>query len=446
MRNAGKLILSKAINENNLLALQRYNISENDFGNAIDKETYRYITEYARMNNGKAPSYAVVVSEVDGFEHIPDVDDSFYWLARKVKSNTAKAEVMKWFESGMFEKQLQEMDGLDFVGDFLPYLIQQAGDKVHINEKIGTDIKEDSSKFMEEYERRKIGESFKIWKSKYSSIGEYISGNIYTVIGESGRGKSVLTLEDVIYMAMQGANVLIYSLEMGWYETMVRIYTSISGDMGFNQEALHGIDMDVGFNSRDIRNGTLGEDFEDKFEQFLKDINTLVPGNIVLRAVDDEDFVDRSVRQIEADIVATEADVVMIDPFYYLEKERNRDKTTGGASASTSRALRSMAGRLGVVMIAITQSDVHKEQVDEDGQRELRIPDRDDVRTTMALLHDAYILIGVDSDYKQGYAIVANLKGRDGGEGDASNVIYLPQYGKIEELRVGAEISEEFEF
>src|SRR5690625_7515972 len=96
-----------------------------------------------------------------------------------------------------------------------------------VRETIGTDIKRDSDKFIEEYERRKAGESFKVWKSKFSAIGEYISGNMYTVFGESGRGKSVITLEYAIYAAMQGDNVLLWTLEMGWYEVMLRIYASI---------------------------------------------------------------------------------------------------------------------------------------------------------------------------------------------------------------------------
>src|SRR5699024_10389876 len=162
--------------------------------------------------------------------------------------------------------------------------------------------------------------------------------------------------------------------------------------------------------------------------------------------VDDADFIDRSLRQLETDIEATEADVVMIDPFYYLSYERNTDKTTGGAAASTSRKLRAITGRLGIVTIAITQADVHKKSVTEDGARELRVPEREDVRSTMALLEDAATLIGIDSDYKQGYAIVANLKARDGGEDGVSNVIYLPQYGVIKELEVGEGVADEFEF
>src|SRR5690625_5855702 len=157
--------------------------------------------------------------------------------------------------------------------------------KTTVREKIGTDIKRDSDKFIEEYERRKAGESFKVWKSKYSAIGEYISGNMYTVFGESGRGKSVLTLEDAIYAAMQGANVLAWTLEMGWFEVMVGIYASISGDQKITQRTFEGEDRDAGFNSRDLRVGELGERFEQAFREFLRNINDFVSGNITVREI-----------------------------------------------------------------------------------------------------------------------------------------------------------------
>lgn len=444
--NNAKLFLNKVINENNYSALTKYNISLNDMINDIDRNTYKFIVEYATHNNGNTPSYALVTSEVEGYEYVPEVTDSYLWLAHQIKSTTAKQEVLRLFEDGEFEEKLNTLDGREFVDIWLRDKMADIAKKTHVNEKVGTDIKDDSSVFMEEYTRRKIGESFKIWKSKYSSVGEYYSGNLYTVIGESGRGKSVLSLDDVIYMAQQGANVLIYSLEMGWYETMVRIYTSLSSDIGIMKATFEGVDMDVGFNSYELRTGKLGDRFEEEFNKFLKEINSKLKGNITLRAVDDEDFIDRSLRQLESDILATDADVVMIDPFYYLTYERNEDRTTGGAAASTSRKLRALTGRLGVVTIAITQADVHKKTIDDDGTRELRVPEREDVRSTMALLEDAAILIGIDSDYKQGYAIVANLKARDGGEDGISNVIYLPQYGVIKELEVGEGVADEFDF
>src|SRR5699024_1971876 len=99
--------------------------------------------------------------------------------------------------------------------------------------------------------------------------------------------------------------------------------------------------------------------------------------------------------------------------------EKNIGRTTGGDAANTSMRLRAMTGRLDVVTVAITQSDVKGSDDEEENQvRELKLPSRDGVRKTTNLLDDAAVLIGIDSDYKQGLGIVGILKGRDGGEGD----------------------------
>src|SRR5690606_29368476 len=164
--------------------------------------------------------------------------------------------------------------------------------RTSVREKVGTDIKTDASKFLAEYDRRKAGESFRIWKSKFRPIGEYVTSNLYTVYGESGRGKSVITLEDAIYAAKQGANVLIYAMEMGWFEVLVRIYVSISGEEGVTTAHMHGMDLTAGFDSRDVRLGQLSEEFETAFRFFIETMNDRLAGNITVRAVDDEDFTE----------------------------------------------------------------------------------------------------------------------------------------------------------
>ncbi len=93
-------------------------------------------------------------------------------------------------------------------------------------------------------------------------MGGYVSSNVYVIYGKSGRGKSAVSLEEVTNCAMQGANVLIWSMEMGWYEVLVRLYVSISGTMGVTTATLDGVDMEAGFNSRDVRQGKLTDEFE----------------------------------------------------------------------------------------------------------------------------------------------------------------------------------------
>lgn len=441
------LLLNKVVEENDINALTRFNVTSDDMHTETDRKAYRFITDYAEHNDGNAPSYATVINHVEEFQHVPEVTDSYRYLATQLKDFSAKKAIVELFQTGEFEAKLNEMSGKEFVGSWLPSVIDSVNMRTRVREKVGTDIKTDGKKFLEEYERRKTGESFKVWRSKFSAIGEYISSNVYTVFGESGRGKSIFTLEDAVHIAQQGANVLIWAMEMGWFEVMVRIYTSLSGDLSVLKAWHEGQQIDAGFNARDMRVGDLPEDVEEEFRTFLDNIDDYIEGNIVVRAVDDEDFTDRSLKALESDIEITNADFIVIDPFYYLHYERNTSRTTGGDAANTSMRLRALTGRLDVVTVAITQSDVKKSEEDEEsGTRELRLPERDGVKKTAALMEDAAVLIGIDSNYKQGLGIVGNLKGRDGGEGDISNVLYLPQFGRVDELEVGEEAMKGFDF
>lgn len=439
------LFLNKVINENDTKAIVRHAINQRDMPTNIDKRTYEFIEEYAQQNKGQAPSYALVADSVQGFEYIPEISDSFDHLAKQVKGFSAKKQIMDVINSGEFERQLNDLDGHTFVESWLPSVIDSVKIRTNVRKEVGTDIKTGTEKFLEEYERRKLGESFRIWKSKFSSIGQYISSNVYTVYGKSGRGKSVVTLEDALYAAQQGANVLVWAMEMPTFEVMVRAYVSISGDYEVTKKVIEGSEMGVGFDSDAIRTGKLSDEFEQAFEVFLKNITDYIPGNLTIRGVDDEDFNDRSLRALEADIEATNADFVVIDPFYYMAYEKNTSKTAGGDAAETSKRLRALAGRTQTAIIAITQAEEGDEK-NEEGQRELKLPERKDVKKTKSLLEDAYQLIAIDTDYKQGRGLVGVNKGRDGGEGNVSEVLYMPQYGVVKELTFNEDDGEEFEF
>src|SRR5690625_1261946 len=172
-----KLFLNKIIEENDVSALDRHGVTESDMHSDIDRNTYDFIRDYAQQNGGKAPSYAVVADQVEGFEYIPEVSDSYTYLSRQIKNFSAKKAIVDLFETGEFERKLNELDGQEFVNKWLPSKLESVKMRTHVRTNVGTDVKKDVDKFLEEYERRKAGESFKVWKSKFSAVGEYISGN-----------------------------------------------------------------------------------------------------------------------------------------------------------------------------------------------------------------------------------------------------------------------------
>lgn len=434
MSNYGTMLLSRVLDEASTQPLKKHHVEPSHFISEADRKAYDFILKYER-ENGQAPSYATVVTEIPEFFYVAGVDDSYTYLIRKLKGESALTEFVDFVGSGELQTLLNEhKSNPTELFDAIKKRMESIDNRTNVRDNIGTDIKKDADKYLAEYDRRKEGKSFKTWKSKFEVIGEYVSGNMYTVYGKSGRGKSVISLEDCVYMAQQGANVLVWSMEMPTFEVLTRAFVSLSGDAGITLINEAGINMEAGFDANDVRNGRLGAEFEEAFKKFVYAINDTLAGNIIVRGVDDPEFHTRNLRALEADIIASEADVVLVDPFYYLDYESNTSKTTGGDAANTSIKLRRLTGQLSVVTIAITQADEEDQAEDDDGNREISLPKRKDVKKTKQLLEDATTLIPVDTDYKQKRGLVGNNKGRNGGEGDVCEILYMPQYGVVKSL------------
>jgi replicative DNA helicase len=443
----GEQLLSKVIDANDPAALTRYDIREEHFGTEAERKAYRFIRDYAAANGGAAPDYRTVAAEIAGFTYMPEVGDSFEWLARKVKEDAGKRSQYAFFTGREFNEKYASLPPEKFA-EWVTEELGKITERTRIRTKVGTDLKRDTDAFLEEYRKRKEGRSFKIWRSKFPTInreiGGYLSGNMYTWYARPGRGKSVITMEEAIEAAFQGANALAWVMEMSRYEWMARAYTSISARLGVCEAAIDGVIQRAGFDNMALLRGQLAEEFEASFREFIGRIGDAMPGNIVIRSVDDEDFGSRRVRDLEADILATNADVVLVDPFYYMDYEANTSKTTGGDAAETSKKLRRLAGRYGVTLHVITQADEVKDEKDEDGTRELRPPNRNEIKKTKAVLEDATNVFGIDTIARDGLGVIDIGKGRNGGEGARIELMYLPNYGIVKEMETGVEAAERF--
>lgn len=439
----GTSLLSKVIEANDPTALLRFGLTREDFQTAGERAAFEYISDYAEKTGNQTPTAEMVATEVPTFQPEFNIDATFEYLAQKTKGTAVFNDFAKTADSELVERfnKAQDSGNPQEFFDWLKTVAEQNIIRTSVRKTVGTNVVTDVDKFRTEYEKRKAGESFRIWNSKFpalnKAIGGYVSSNMYVVYGKSGRGKSAITLEEVIHCAIQGANVLIWSMEMGWFEVLVRIYVSLSGDQGVALTEIDGQQMEAGFDSRDVRQGKLSEEFEAGFMEFIATLNTIIAGSITVRAVDDKDFDSRSLRDLKADIEQTNADVVMIDPFYYLDYEANSNKTTGGAAADTSKKMRRLAGTMDVVIFAITQAGEDDVTEDEAGNREIKLPKRKDVKKTSALLEDAAVLIPVDTNAREGRGLIGVNKGRDGGEDEVVEIVYLPQVGLIKQVAAG---------
>lgn len=444
MNNYETMILSKVLDTENLLALSKHNIKEDSFISRIEKDVYSFIVDYAEHNGGQTPSYATVVSEIPDFDYVPGVTDGFDYLSNKIRQRRAEYDFKRLVQEEL--PTLYEEVGKNDMVELTSILTNKLEDiriKTRTGVRLGMNIKTDADEYLSEYRRRQLGESHRVFPSCFDMInqatgGGYSSGNIYTVYGKSGRGKSAVTLYEATHLARQGANVLIWSMEMPSYETVTRVYSFLSAMVGISSEQFDNVDYDSGFDSSQLRGGSLDSDMEAEFIRMLKGINQHMKGSITVRGVDDVDFNRRDLQQLKYDIEETQADIVVIDPFYYLDYEINTSKTAGGDAAATSQKLRRLAGETGVVVFPITQAEETEESEKEGGLREIKPPLRKEVKKTKQLLEDAALLIGIDTDNEQSLGVVSINKGRHGGEGQSTEIVYIPGKGIIQELKIDA--------
>lgn len=455
--SAGFKFISKMLDTKHAHAFEQYGIEKYKLPTPEEREVFQYVKDFVEQN-GTTPSPEEVAAQIEGFVYIPNVTASFDYLTDKINNEFAKLELTRIIQGKVapddeYEKKtnlaslINEKDGLDIV-DWLEHQIELVKKKSNHVDKIGNDIKTDWDWFLEEYERRKEGKTFRVWPSRFPSLNEilgggYSSGNMYTWFARSGRGKSITVLEEAIEAAMNGATVLYYSLEMPKYEVFARAYASISARKGVFTAQIDGVDYEVGFPQKEILMAKMDKEYFQGFKKFIQTIDQQMEGTIIFRCIDDEDFVRRDLKQIEADIRQVEANVVVIDPVYYLSLERNTSKTAGGDMAETSKKLRLMAGKLNVVLHVVTQAEENKEQYGEDGERQLSIPKRGEMKKSKQLLEDAALSIGLDT--LDGRGIIVPSKGRTGGEGQKIEIVFLPNFGLVKELPTMQEAMEQFE-
>lgn len=433
MGNYATMLFNKVIENNDVQAIKRLNLKAEHFIGDTDRKTYEFIVDYAHKNSGQSPSYATVVTELPSFIHVAGVDDNYDFLARKILNESAASKFASVYEniSSEFSDAQSDMQSLiTRLTDDLSRIKMETD----VRKSVGTSVKNNPEFAVLEYEKRKNGESAREWTSSFPKIKSYTAGDMYVFYGKSGRGKSVITLREAVHLAEQGATVLIWSMEMTTYKVLARLYPMLSADAELKDQLIGGKLEKAGFDADGIRRGSLSDDDEQSFISFVYELLDALEGDIIIRGVDDDDFHDRSLSALESDILRSQADVVVVDPFYYLDYEKNTSKTTGGDAANTSKRLRRLTGTHSIVTLAITQADESDQHETDDGVREISLPKRSEVSKTKALLQDASQLVAIDTDYAQFRGLVGLNKGRDGGEGLSEEILYAPQFGLVRPL------------
>jgi replicative DNA helicase len=427
---SGEMILSKIIETQNLKEALKWGLEKEDFQTVPEQKAFDFIIKY-NDEFDNIPDYRTVISTVPEFNYREDVTDSYEYLVKTAKKKRKSKEIETFMNHHI--DNWGDMD-VDTWTEEMTTRLEKISQDTSSSVKVGTSLKDDFDDFLSEMGDRETGNSNRHFKSSFETInreiGGYCTGNVYTWYARSGRGKSVVTSIEATHMAQfQGAKVLVWALEMNRFEWLSRAYSFVSANAKLVQQNIKGVDYLAGFKSNDLIGGKLEESQREDFIKFGRNMGEYLSGDIIVRGKTDRDFHSRTVKDLERDILNTGADIVIIDPFYLLDYERNSNNTTGGAATSTSQLLNRVAGSTDTIIFAITQADEDKKGSDD--KRELNVPDRSEVKKTSALLEDAFNLFAFDSC--DGRFQLSIRKGRQGGEGVCFEGVYLPAIGYVRE-------------
>jgi|GEM_PF-3552022 len=451
----GEQFISKTIDAGDISALTKYGITREDFETKGERQAFDFVTNYAKENGGRAPSYATLTAECPDITYIPGVTDSFEYLAGELKAAAAKREVLRRIngytddESGKkvpseLAEKFAQLAPADF-GRYLRELGESIEVKAMVKRDIGVSLMELAGAFKAEYQKRKAGESYTLWKTPFETlnaeIGGLYSGDAYGILAESGRGKTYLSEVFVDELLRQGAVVLVKSYEVKWYSWLSRLISiATARDGAVKADGLG----DVGLPNKALLAGKMDAELEPFMLETVARLNEYYPGELILQAKGDANLT-RSLDELDRELhMRPDIDVVVIDPFYGLSDVygRNANKTAGGAAEMAARRLETIIGAHDVVGIFTIQAHTERQETEEGEHRAVKLPKRDRVKTTTAVLEIATNLFSFDS--ANGNGALGLAKGRNGGEGLVIELVALMDYGVLRELPKGAEIAGQF--
>lgn len=362
-------LLSKVLDENSFYTLHKHNINEADF--EVYPNVYAYIREYVNEFN-QTPDYRNVVAKFKDFDYMPMVQDSFAYLCKTVKSQSAKRKAV--LRLGNFNENYQKMSGIEFA----QWLKEQATALEAVamsSTSTGTNFATNGEERAEWYKENQTQRTNTYIPTPYPSLTGWLGGGFelsdyILLMAYTNKGKSWLGSDIGLSAYRNGFNVLHYSPELSKKQQVYRLDT-----------------LNGKFDNVKIRRGML--DNEDKYFEYLKDFNEGNETAYHIKTMEDLPH-GLTIEQIEADLQSYgNIHMVIIDGFNLMtHKGRGRD-----AMSETSRKLRQIFGRYMVAGLVIHQTPTGAEKemkTDEDElEVEIPVPQVTDYSETIAVVQDS---------------------------------------------------------
>jgi len=416
-------LLNAIINARDASSLVRFGLMGDEQW-VTRKEAFHYTTEHLEQF-GELPSINSILLQVDNFE-IVDTSESIDTLAKKLIERNVKNAQKDFFVSTA--QQFGELSSTEII-EIMETKAQEFRSASNSQGKNGVDWANSGAERLAEFERRKQHDFSRripfFLQELNTALGEMNGGYYLAIQAFTGKGKTWLGLLQAKTVNDMGLNCLYESGEMS------------KPEISFRLDTLKG-----GFSNRALFTGSLGASAEETYKHYLGDFSsTSTKAPLIIKT--QEDWAKGlTIAQIEHDIQTHRPDVVIVDQFSLIRHVSNdRDGKT-----STSKRLKEMAGKYGIVIVLLYQANgdyeksKKKDDVEDESLRILQPPTLKDYSEVIAVIQDVDCLLTFDStkwvdsqtSKECGKALLFVAKSRAGGEGTELEMSWLPDLGVIE--------------
>lgn len=386
-------LLSKVLDEKSFYVLNKYNINESDF--YALSNVYSFVKEYTEEYH-EVPDFRTVVAECSNFEYQAEVHDSFPYLCKVLKSNSAKRSAFELLQKEATEN-FNKMNGTDFI-DWLATESGKIKDASSVHSGLGTNFATNGEERWARYNDNKEKRSYKFIPTPYPTLNEGLGGgcelgDYCLFMAYTNRGKSWIGSHFGIHAWNSGFGILHYSPELSKSQQEQRLDT-----------------LNGHFNNMNMKLGKLQN--EEEYKTYLDTFNAKNETPYIIKTMEDLPQ-GLSIDVIEADLqMNPNIKMVIIDGFNLMtHKGRGQNREN---MSNTSRQLRQLFGRHEVLGLVIhqtpTSAEKENKKQDETGTRIVQPPELDQYSETVAVIQDASLVLTFDQHDGLGKIKVAKTR------------------------------------
>lgn len=387
-------LITKLLEEQDIYTLHKSHITPSHFN--FTKDVYEFILDYFYTHKS-LPDISSVVERFENFDPTSTAD-TLQYLCTALKDSTAKRLAFELLQHQVTEK-FNETTGTQFL-NWLKLEIERIIEITGMDTTSGSHYNTNEKERIERYIQKKQEGSKLLVPYPYAQLTKWLCGgselgDYVLLLAHANKGKSWIVSDIAVYQWKQGFGVLHYAPELSRVQQEDRLDT-----------------LRFKVSNSAIRSASLSDE-ERYYEKLRESEEHHNKAPYIIKTMEDLPH-GLGVEQIESDILSNpDIKIVVIDGFN-LMKHNGKDTNRNNMS-TTSRKLRQMFSRYGVLGIVVHQTTTASEknsevELESDGIRMIQPPKLTDYSECVAVIQDASTVLTFNA--KDGIGVLFLAKSR----------------------------------